>query len=344
MAGLIFIVLIIWVALGAAGGWISSQRGRSWLSGFLLGFFLNGIGLVIAALLPRPIEFQVRERLIVEQAVNQYRGPAPLQPGAATYGGYGSAPQSLTGVFGALEATGVAGELHGSPQARRRSRWNECFDAIEAITDDRRRPLEAAALELSPRFKNLRAWLFARDESRDPMVLLFLDESLLEVTCRQGEPPSVYYFYAAGGVQMVVEHDAGGLPWRIGLGRGASVDANQLHWAWEAAPVSAALDALEFAGTSAWIQLSTGPSSAGPGTELFADSPNLPPPSQGHPDQSAEVGVVATSAAAATTELTSVREKLELLQSLRNENLIDDGEHARRRASILDQATSTGPQ
>jgi hypothetical protein len=76
----VLIVLVVQGALGATGGWISAQRGRGALPGFLLGFFLSGVGVLITALLPRPVEHQVREALAVEQAVDYYKRTGQLPP------------------------------------------------------------------------------------------------------------------------------------------------------------------------------------------------------------------------------------------------------------------------
>jgi hypothetical protein len=81
---LIVLLLIIQVAFGAAGSWISTRHGRGALLGFLLGFFLSGIGLLIAALLPRSIEYQVRERLAVEQALGYYKETGRLPSASQT--------------------------------------------------------------------------------------------------------------------------------------------------------------------------------------------------------------------------------------------------------------------
>ena len=72
MAGLVVIVAILVVVqllFGWVGSWLSAQRGHSSAAGFCLGFFLSGIGLLIAALLPRSAEEQAREALAIQRAV-----------------------------------------------------------------------------------------------------------------------------------------------------------------------------------------------------------------------------------------------------------------------------------
>jgi hypothetical protein len=98
----VLIVLVVQGALGATGGWISTQRGRGALPGFLLGFFLSAVGVLITSLLPRPIEHQVREAVAVEQAVDYYKRTGQLPP-----------PTSRTNIFALPEAEWAEG---GTPK------------------------------------------------------------------------------------------------------------------------------------------------------------------------------------------------------------------------------------
>jgi hypothetical protein len=342
MAGLILILLIVWGAIGAVGGWISVQRGRSWFSGFLLGFFLNGVGLIIAALLPRPIEFQVHERMIVEQAVSQYRGQSNSRQLGSERRVNGPVPKHLAGIFEALEGPSSTGTPRALTPSRRVSRWNECFDAIERSSDDRQGPLESAARELCARFNGLRAWFLARDETGTPMMLLMFDESVLEVKCQEGQSPSVYYLYPNGGVRLVIAPSVDVGAHRIGIGRDATSVRDQLHWLWEPVPLDAVQNALEFAGASSWFEVSTEAPTVDAGLEVSTE-PALPS-GRGVGDDGEGEEDESTTALTSKTDLTSVREKLELLQGLRSENLIDDDEYARRTGWILDQATNTKSQ
>jgi hypothetical protein len=45
---IVLVLLFIWLAFGAAGGMIMSNKGRSGCGGFALGFLLGPIGLIIA--------------------------------------------------------------------------------------------------------------------------------------------------------------------------------------------------------------------------------------------------------------------------------------------------------
>src|SRR5580700_6614264 len=83
MALFLFILFVVQLGFGAAGAWICALRDRSPTEGFLLGFFLSGVGLLVAALLPRPLEAQAREAIALRDAIERhdepdYRGSSPI--------------------------------------------------------------------------------------------------------------------------------------------------------------------------------------------------------------------------------------------------------------------------
>jgi hypothetical protein len=41
---------LTWTATGLLAGWLAARRGKSWYSGFALGFFCSTAGVVLAAL------------------------------------------------------------------------------------------------------------------------------------------------------------------------------------------------------------------------------------------------------------------------------------------------------
>tara|TARA_B100001989_G_scaffold49560_1_gene31960 strand:+ start:1297 stop:1461 length:165 start_codon:yes stop_codon:yes gene_type:complete len=49
----IYLYLAVGVLLGACGSYVAEKRGRSQLEGFILGFLLGIIGLIIEAFLPK---------------------------------------------------------------------------------------------------------------------------------------------------------------------------------------------------------------------------------------------------------------------------------------------------
>lgn len=46
---------IFWTTIGLLGAWVASQKGRSAIEGFLLGFVFSILGVLIEAMLPNKI-------------------------------------------------------------------------------------------------------------------------------------------------------------------------------------------------------------------------------------------------------------------------------------------------
>ncbi len=66
----ILIFLIVWLAFGAVGGILMSNKGRSGCGGFALGFLLGPIGLLIALVMKESAEHRV-ERIESEEQIRQ---------------------------------------------------------------------------------------------------------------------------------------------------------------------------------------------------------------------------------------------------------------------------------
>jgi len=49
----LYVYLAMGVLLGAAGSYIAEKRGRSHVEGFILGFLLGFVGLLIESILPK---------------------------------------------------------------------------------------------------------------------------------------------------------------------------------------------------------------------------------------------------------------------------------------------------
>ncbi len=60
--------ILIWCALGYAGGWIAARKGYPPFLGAVVGAFFGPIGLVVAALLPRTKEGREQAKLDRELA------------------------------------------------------------------------------------------------------------------------------------------------------------------------------------------------------------------------------------------------------------------------------------
>ena len=66
----ILIFFIVWLAFGAVGGILMSNKGRSGCGGFALGFLLGPIGLLIALVMKESAEHRV-ERIETEEQIRQ---------------------------------------------------------------------------------------------------------------------------------------------------------------------------------------------------------------------------------------------------------------------------------
>jgi hypothetical protein len=64
-------VVAVQVLFGCIASWLSKERGHSGTVGFFLGLFLSGVGILVAALLPRSVEVQAKEAIDVPRAMGR---------------------------------------------------------------------------------------------------------------------------------------------------------------------------------------------------------------------------------------------------------------------------------
>lgn len=207
MAAVLLVVLLVEVGFGLAGGWITSQRGRGGTPGFLLGFFLGGIGLVVAALLPKSLEHQIREAAVVQHSLQVYAntGVLPLPsmgvgPGAAR-----------------LPAAVAARPMPRLPMIS----WTNVLDAARDVEPSGEQPLTLAVSHLSRSERDLlRAWCFARDTSENATLIALFDQRLLRVRWIERQP-SIHYGHGHNGVTVHLGNDDLGQV-RMGIGGGGN--------------------------------------------------------------------------------------------------------------------------
>jgi len=68
---LLALALVFQFALGGVAAWLMGTKGRSEFGGFLLGFFLSGVGVLVAAMMPRTEEEEIRNAKRIAQVVGQ---------------------------------------------------------------------------------------------------------------------------------------------------------------------------------------------------------------------------------------------------------------------------------
>jgi len=333
LATLIILLLVIWSAFGAAGGWISVQRGRSWLSGFLLGFFLSGIGLVIAALLPRPIELQVREAVAVEQGVAIYK-----QTGQFPSGPRAMYPMGIGGTSNALEASATSLVQKPPGKLRQDLGWKELFAEAANLPSERRDEIETAGGEIFSRFPELRAWSFAMSDRAMPALLLLFDDKVMQILVKSNESPSVQYFYADAKVQFFTRENAQDRAVEVGVARQSAAMSTVDSWLLDVGPPKALDGVLGVAEASDWITVVTERSLAPPHCEAAETSTVI---GQAPSDVIDDEPEVILRAVATPAELSAARRDLQLLKSLRSDGLIAEEEYVRRSATILDRITES---
>lgn len=163
MAAVVILFAIgIWIGMGLLGGWIASERGHSWLLGFLLGILLNGIGLIVAALLPRTIENQAMQALAVDRAIGLADQPSrPLASGAPLLILNKSLP-------GSSQLTSSLETVY----------WKDVEEAAKSLPEEQSPSAIATVRHLSSKM-GLRAWTFGQDSGANSSLVLLFDDEMM---------------------------------------------------------------------------------------------------------------------------------------------------------------------
>jgi uncharacterized membrane protein YeaQ/YmgE (transglycosylase-associated protein family) len=259
---LILIFLAINVGVGYLGRWISVQHGRSGTEGFLLGFFLGVIGLLIAALLPKPLDVRIREAVAIDQARENYEqaGSAVSSRSLSFMDAVGAYRQAnVPPTEGPALARPSATQARASALRRMPARdWNTI---VEAAADLPAGQLEAVRDTVESLWKThsgpLSSILGMGEDGSPVIVLLFADELLL-TKCKTGYP-SRKHLYNGRPCQFVAEQDSAGTFSRIGVGTGAAVSDERLDWIVAPHPKDAVLALIDDLRRQPWVNLRIDP-------------------------------------------------------------------------------------
>jgi hypothetical protein len=336
---LILVFLVINVGVGYLGRWISVQHGRSGTEGFLLGFFLGVIGLLIAALLPKPLDVRIREAVVIDQARESYK-----QPGT-TVSSRSLSFMDAVGAYRQVNAPPTEGLALAQPsaaQARNSAlrrmpslNWNTIVEAAAELPAEQ---LEAVRDTVEFLWKThdgpLSSIMGMGEDGSATLLLLFPDELLL-AKCRTGYP-SLKHLYNGRPCQFVVEQDSAGTSARIGLGTGAAGADQRLDWIVAPQPTDAVLGLINDLRGQPWVNLRVDSVLKEGNHEIGAIETELPSQALAGAtesrDQPGEHSNVSETS----------RQGLLRIQELREEGFIDEQEYGERRSALLDRAINEG--
>jgi hypothetical protein len=224
------------------------------------------------------------------------------------------------------------------------SGWKDLLSALTRQSLSPRESLEPAASTLSQRYPQLRAWTFATGSGEENVLILLFDDKVIRAICKKDELPSIRYFYATAGIRLVARNASNGEVEGIGLGRQNPTRGEPDEWFTNPNPIEAVSHLINLAAPASWIDVASDRASGDGSAQVEASQRVMGTPEDSSKTTETESGGAGTGevgeAADRIADSTNLRRQLQLLKSLREDDLIDDVEYAARKSDILDSLTT----
>jgi len=220
------------------------------------------------------------------------------------------------------------------------SDWKDLFSALSGQSSSQRESVEPAASTLSQRFPQLRAWSFALGSKEESVLILLFDDKVIRAICKKDELPSIRYFYATAGLGLIAKIDSSGGVEGIGLGRQIAIRTEPDEWFTNPNPIQAVSHLINVAVSASWIEVTSDRVSGDGSAQVETSQGVLDTAKDSSKITDAESGDTGFAQVGETAYPTAnsndLRRQLQLLKSLREDDLIDDVEYATRKSDILD--------